>query len=226
VAAILLALALLAAGCGGGSGTSTARSPTTPTNPGGGGGGGGGNGSVTMPSVEDVYTAALSPYTNFDEANTVCSTCYRVLRLSPPGSADGETNIFVRYRLDSVPQGAIVASAHVTLVPSRDVASSGDRLAFSVYAVSGTWRESSLMWDTMPGYEAIASGTGSIDGSQFVLDVPIDVDLVQSWIEAPAFNYGLVLVPDGNGTGATRKIMASREGDNTGISLEITYTVP
>jgi hypothetical protein len=126
----------------------------------------------------DTYTNSGDPTTNYGAQKTL--------------DVDGAKEItYIQFNLASVPTGASISQATLKLYVNT-VSTAG---AFEVYAVNGTWTESTLTYSIAPALGSVIDSNVPIttaDKNQYIL-VPM-TSTVQGWVNTPATNNGIALV--------------------------------
>jgi ferric-dicitrate binding protein FerR (iron transport regulator) len=120
-----------------------------------------------------------------------------------PSGTGNDLNLLLRWDLSAIPKGSKVQSVVIALrggQPGRD--------PYPVYALKRAWTEEEATWQK-PWQEPGAAGARDrgttplgllvpLDAETFVLRLNADgVALVQSWIDAPDTNHGLI-IPGGD----------------------------
>lgn len=116
-----------------------------------------------------------------------------------PTGTNNDLHLLLKFDLSSIPKGTRIQSASVTLRSLQTA-----RQPFTAYALRRTWTEEEATW-LKPWQEPGAAGSRDRGAAPVGLLVPADTDvhvlrlnaeglaLVQSWIDAPESNHGLVL---------------------------------
>ncbi|MGB0047082.1 MAG: DNRLRE domain-containing protein, partial [Terriglobales bacterium] len=130
----------------------------------------------------DTYTNSADPTTNYGAQKTL--------------DVDAAKEItYIQFNLSSIPTGASVSQATLKLYVNT-VATAG---AFEVYAVNGTWSESTLTYSLAPALGSVIDSNVPIttaDKNQYIL-IPMTAT-VQGWVNTPSTNYGIALVAVGS----------------------------
>jgi hypothetical protein len=125
------------------------------------------------------------------------------LHIRPSGFVDRRGLVF--FNLTEIPQDFLVTSA-VLYLTNED----GDNYLVELHRIIEPWTESTN-WDTQPAFDPAVSGGFQLDKNLCTRAAYVDISLVQSWIDSPGTNYGLMLYPpDGSGDVA----FSSREGSS------------
>lgn len=141
---------------------------------------------------------------------------------------------FIQFNLSSIPQGAVVTSARLSLyyTPNSDEGTHYSSLLYKntscLQRVTAPWDESTITWNNQPS--TTTSGqvtiTASTSGTQNYPNIDVKT-LVQYFVNNPSQNYGMMLRL------ATEKpyrklVLASSDNQNPALrpKLVITYTPP
>ncbi len=153
-----------------------------------------------------------------------------------PANTTNDMNILLSWDTSSIPVDAIIQAAHVELEVTN--VSTG---AYTCYSLLKAWQESQATWNLASGGVSwsTAGAAGATDrGTQPLCTVsapslgPLSVNftqaglnLVQSWVNSPATNRGLVISSGSTADGAD---FHSRESVTAMARprLEVTYRVP
>lgn len=216
----LCALVAFLGGCGGGGSRASSTDDVTPDDdpppP-----------NATVAPSQDVYVDASAPSTNFNTNVASCSQCRLSLKVMP-GASPCWT--YLKYDLsDALPitpgktLTIVDANLHIEylggVMPNTD-----DDVSFGAYRCSQPWAEGAITWSRRATYGS-RIGTVLVQGTRFDCYMPISTATVQSWVDAPATNYGLVLIGSGGSYSDSCKTMPSREYNPQGITLDINYTL-
>ncbi|MGD0414899.1 MAG: DNRLRE domain-containing protein [Terriglobales bacterium] len=130
----------------------------------------------------DTYTNSADPTTNYG-AKTLLDV-------------DGATQIaYIQFNLSSIPTGASVSQATLKLYVNTVVTAG----AFEVYAVNGSWTESTLTYNLAPVLGSVIDSNVPLttaDKNQYIL-IPM-TSTVQGWVNTPSSNNGIALVAIGS----------------------------
>ena len=122
----------------------------------------------------------------------------------------------VAFDLSSIPAGSTVLSANLYLTVTND-----DDYLVLFYPITQPWLES-VTWNTQPSFVANPVGGFTLTNSKCTRVSSLSTDLVSSWVNNPATNYGVYIYPP-SGTGEAK--FSSREGANPPI-LVVDYLPP
>jgi hypothetical protein len=215
--AALGALAFLVGGCNGASGGGSDVRPDD-TQP-----------NAAVPPLQDVTIAEDYPDTNLNTNVDSCAKC-RLTVMVMPVNNPYERRGLLKYDLSSLPVGSgqtiVIVSAELHLqYIGGTLPSTADEVTISAYRLNQSWSEGGVTWNNQPSRQGGSVGSVLVKGAQFNCYLPLDASVVQGWIDAPATNYGLVLVGSGGNGSDSTKAMPSREQSGKGITLDLTYTV-
>lgn len=178
--------------------------------------------------LEDTWIYEWEPATNYGSLGG--------FRVRPSG---GIASALLRWDLSSVPVGAVIRSARLELYCTyRDRAARVDISAFKVLV---PWQESSATWTqasngvpwAQAGCRAVGvdrAGTAAATRAILATDaIPAwyawtITSLVQEWVDAPASNYGLILV--GAGSTVSYDFFSSEGNPTFRPRLIVEYQVP
>lgn len=183
------------------------------------------------------YTGTRDAYIRQASATTAHGTETRLqVDGDEPSGSTTDMNIVLSWDISSIPQDAIVEAAHFQLEVTN--ISNG---VYDCYSLLRPWTESQTTWNLAGSGTSWASAgaTGSSDrGSQALCTVnagtlgsltvsltQAGLDLVQSWVNTPAGNHGLIISNSSTTDGAD---FHSRESATATARprLEVTYRVP
>jgi hypothetical protein len=135
---------------------------------------------------------------------------------------EGRAATLIRFDTSSIPIGATIDSAILQLF--LDGASGSDALSVGAYFINNHWDESTVTWNS-----EINTGTIGINAS---IDTVVGsykswpiASFVQSWVDNPASNNGVLLLGPGSGTFYERWFESHEHNEHV-PQLEIIYHVP
>lgn len=168
--------------------------------------------SVILEEVADVTLKSWQPDVNFggDQDLEISHT------------ADGRSASLIKFDLSSLPSEAIVESAalRLYLVGATGITS----LNIGAYFVTSPWAESTVTWNTYltTGTVGISANIDSGVGSYKSWSI---TSYVQSWIDDPASNHGVLLMGPSSGD-YYQRWFESHEHNEMVPKLEIRYHLP
>jgi hypothetical protein len=172
-------------------------------------------------SVADAGLSELAPNTNNGTATSL------KVDGDDPDPGGGDLYAALRWDLSSIPAGATLTSASVTLNVTNP-----SPQTYGAYELKKAWNEGQLSWNqTATGTPWATPGAkGTTDrGSQIASVTPtavapytftIPASVVQGWLNTPSSNNGIVL---GHTTNFDGFIFSTKEG-TTAPRLTVTYT--
>jgi hypothetical protein len=188
--------------------------------------------------VKDI--PAFQDNSMFSEADTLSNGAGQHLFAGRTAAGDLRRALLAFAISDSLPAAAVIDSVRLTLNVSKSLA--GTRTV-TLHRVGAAWGEGSsdaefeegfrffdtLRWTTSGGdYSLTASATNAVgtNGPEAWSSAAMAAD-VQGWLDAPATNFGWVVV-GAEGTNGTAKRFDSREHPTTANRPRLTvyYTVP
>ena len=195
--------------------------------------------SVTLNPSADAALFEQSPLNNQGANDTV-----------PAGStAKGlRSRALFQFDLSSIPSGATILSAKLTLTITKAPLGGGSASTFRLHRVTTPWSEGtkkgntgqkavvgatwesattpSLPWTTIGG-DFAPDPSSSIEmntpGTYAFLITPELIADVQEWLASPDSNSGWILISDSESTKGTARRFASREHPESPPQLEIEY---
>jgi hypothetical protein len=181
---------------------------------------------ANLGSVADAGLTQQTPNTNSGAATT--------LRVDGNDPEPGGNDVYaaLRWNLSSIPAGATVNSATVTLNISNHANDSGTPQTYGAYELKKAWNENQITWNQPASGTSweTAGATGTTDrGAKIANVTPIALgsytftipsSVVQGWLSAPSSNNGIVLADTINDDGF---IFSSKEGTSA-PKLAVTYT--
>jgi len=182
--------------------------------------------NVTIqPSSSDARIKESSSTTNYGTAT------YLEVNANMPGSRDRNLIIF---DLSSIPAGANITSAVLSLYLCYEDASSGVTRTHDVHRVTQSWTESNVSWDSRDGtnnwstaggsFASTPSASQTIDQTQEFKSWTVTAD-VQSFVDGTNSNYGWLIKDDELASTSDKWQFRTREYSTTSVrpKLEITY---
>jgi glucose/arabinose dehydrogenase/PKD repeat protein len=178
-------------------------------------------GTKTFTSAADAGLSELAPNTNNGLATSL------KVDGDDPDPGGGDLYAALRWNLSSIPAGATVTSASVTLNVTNP-----SPQTYGAYELKKAWNEGQLSWNqTATGSPWATPGAkGTTDrGAQIASVTPtavapytftIPASVVQGWLNTPSSNNGIVL---GHTTNFDGFIFSTKEG-TTAPRLTVTYT--
>ena len=154
------------------------------------------------------------------------------------GTGGYQNRPFIKFTDLALPPGARVTAATLTLVFAnweRNLTVRGRYLAAAWDPAAATlgwmFRDAGLPW-AQPG--ALGDGADVVAGKSFALtswpglgadvkSIPLDLEVVQRWIDDPAANQGIVLINESSGV--VTRVFSSRAAASLRPTLSITYVV-
>jgi len=175
--------------------------------------------SLTLYTIKDAYVAEAAPSTNYGTNGA--------LRVGREAGSDYRS--LIQFDLSSMPAGAVVTSAELTLERIINLTSQSQAairmqtLAQSVWAQANisSWGEYTVNWDSAPGLTYLGDPAAVVNGE---LAVSWDVtNIVDEWTSGARVNHGLTLV--GDGTSELVSLVSREFGGGPDPELVINYTV-
>jgi hypothetical protein len=190
-----------------------------------------GDGTDVQGVTHDTKLAAGHPTYNFGIGAT--------LRCDGDPAAVG----LIKFDISRIPAGSIAVSAELAVTTGPDPLDQG---SVEVYVMSEGWNEGSqdgaagtASWNDRKAstpWTTAGAGVGSRESKPAAQFIPgtaattyttgLPAETIQSWIDTPSVNHGVVLVPVNTGT--TGVNFVSSEGDDTASRPRLTvhYMVP
>lgn len=175
--------------------------------------------TVEITDVVDTYVSENSPSSNYgNEKTLIMDRNTGTGGPGGPGGWEGRTHeVLLRATLDTIPTGAQISAATLTLKCMRV----GDAITASY--LEQAWQETTVNWyNTMNATAGASLGSTSADATgTLAIDLRV---AVAAWVAGDHGNFGVLLSPDG--LNATE--CASSEADDLKQRprLSITYTAP
>lgn len=162
--------------------------------------------SSTYAGTTDTYISQNAPTTNYGSAATL------LVDGDEPSTSSKDVSSILKWNVSAIPAGSTVTSASISLNvvdPSTDT--------YELYEMKRNWSESSATWNQYATGSnwATAGANGSLDRGTTVLGTitasangaytinlnSSGIARVQSWINNPAANYGMILMDGANANG-------------------------
>ncbi|MBW6466584.1 MAG: DNRLRE domain-containing protein [Brevefilum sp.] len=168
--------------------------------------------TLTISAAADATLKSWDPSSNFGNEHYLGLSYTR----------EGQAATLIRFDTSSLPVGAIVDSANLYLF--LDSASGRDDLSVSAYFVNNHWDESTVTWNS-----EINTGAYGINAS---IDTVVGLykswfitSFVQTWVDDPSSNHGVLLLGPASGTYYERWFESHEHNEHV-PQLEIFYHVP
>ncbi|MDJ0807592.1 MAG: cadherin-like domain-containing protein, partial [Gammaproteobacteria bacterium] len=162
---------------------------------------------ASLNAIQDSYIDTGNSSANYGSAG--------FLVVDRSGANEGDQQALLEFDLGSIAAGSTINGAYLVMEAT------GTTGAFPVYAyeITQAWDEATVTWDTAPTYNNSSITKLSLTGiGEHSWEI---TSLVQSWLDIPANNYGILLGSEELGT--TTFTYDSREGTNV-PQLVINYT--
>ncbi|MCL4560892.1 MAG: DNRLRE domain-containing protein [Chloroflexi bacterium] len=150
----------------------------------------------SLNAIEDSWVDQTNPSQNYGAEPT--------LYIRPTGGVDERA--LVRFDLSSL-AGKTVLSAILYIY---DDSGTGN-YPVDVLQVTSDWSEMAVTWDNQPDTNPASIGNFTLTKPNCTLATYLNPSLVQSWVDNPALNFGVMLYPP---SGAGEAKLSSREGAN------------
>jgi hypothetical protein len=189
---------------------------------------------IELTPVADSYLREQQEDTSFGDGATFISGTLG------PVAGTTRTRAVVNFDLSSLPAGATITSAQLTLTVTM-VPSAAANSTFGLHRVLVPWDESNLTWNrrlapditwSQPGvaapvdFSAGASGTvfvGGLGTYTFASTAGLIAD-AQYWLANPAANHGWLLLAQSEATAKTARHFGARENAGNPPRLRLEYT--
>ncbi|MBN1488262.1 MAG: DNRLRE domain-containing protein, partial [Anaerolineae bacterium] len=158
--------------------------------------------------VEDATLFRGSP-----ELNNGTDSELRVGYESCDVDLNGIVRSVIRFDLSEIPPGTEIAKAELSLLLGDVCYSDPVTRTVAAYRAAGTWSESSVTWNTGPGYAELygSAQVKTEELQRYTLDI---TELVVAWVNGAQSNDGLVLRgPEFSGANSVRFSFFTREAD-------------
>ncbi len=107
--------------------------------------------------------------------------------MSVNGNADNIDRLLVKFDVSSIPSGATVTQATLTLCAPTNPPVNSQGRTHELRLATSSWTETGVTWNSQPAVSAV-SGTLTVPTTASCLTVDVAAD-VQSWVDGAA-NYG------------------------------------
>lgn len=189
-----------AVGDGAGGATTAGAAAVTATN-------------LTLRPIADTYVDSTDPDTSFASAEVL-----RLLRINL-GATSLRQRTFLRFDLSGVRAGARVQSASLDLFQTG-----GSANPVLVYRVAGAWDAASTTWNNQPTLAPSPdSWSAPATANQYITyQAAALTGWVQSWVDAPAGNFGLLL-DSGGAQSDAREFYSAETTQSLPPRLNVTF---
>nr|WP_255216100.1 DNRLRE domain-containing protein [Pseudenhygromyxa sp. WMMC2535] len=146
----------------------------------------------------------------FLKANEPNTAKGSVVTCQVDGDAGSEKWQALRWDVSAIPSGSVIDEVTVTVEVTNKTGSSG----YYAYPLSRAWSEANATWNHYDSALAwqVAGASGALDreSTPVALWAPevtgthtlsLNPDLVQTWLDFPALNYGILLANEDNTNG-------------------------
>ena len=138
-----------------------------------------------------------------------------------PSGSGRELRMVLRWDIAAIPPGSKVQSAVVVLQRSAR-----SEPPYTAHSIRRAWNETDVAWQTLSA-DRLSAALGSaipVNGAEIVFPLNAEgLSLVQSWIDAPASNFGILLAAPRNSSGMKAHARESSEAAKR-PRLVVTYT--
>jgi hypothetical protein len=180
--------------------------------------------SSSYAGTRDTYISQASPTSNYGTLN--------VLRVDGDAGSGMDLSTLLRWDVLSIPAGSVVQSVALTIFvtdPSPNT--------YQVYELKRPWVENQATWQVFAAGSnwAAAGANGALDRGSAVLGTvtasaqgsytltlnSAGLNLVQSWVDTPSTNNGIIIA---NTTNADALFFRPRHASNTANRPKLTVT--
>ena len=182
--------------------------------------------STTYAGNVDTTISQHAPTTNFASASTI------LVDGDDPGGSGHDLSTLIKWDLSAIPSGSAVQSATI-----RFNVVNVSPLTYEVYEMKRPWVEGQATWNQYAtgaawqtpgglgtsdrGTTSLGTLTGTTTGSHTVTLNAAGLALLQTWINTPSTNRGLVISDGANADGTD---MTSSEGATASLRPHLTVT--
>lgn len=168
--------------------------------------------TITIEDVADATVRSYAPTSNFGGED--------YLELS--FTDDGRAATLIKFNTTSIPSQAIIDTASLRLYLSDT--SGASPVSIGAYFVTSLWDESTVYWNSNPSTGIVGVNT-SIDSALSSYKSWSISSFVQSWVDNPSSNNGVLLLGPDTGSYFMRWFESNELNSNV-PQLEITYHLP
>lgn len=168
--------------------------------------------TITIEDVADATVRSYAPTSNFGGED--------YLELS--FTDDGRAATLIKFNTTSIPSQAIIDAASLRLYLSDT--SGASPVSIGAYFVTSLWDESTVYWNSNPS-TGIVGVNASIDSALGSYKSWSISSFVQSWVDNPSSNNGVLLLGPDTGSYFMRWFESNELNSNV-PQLEITYHLP
>ena len=188
----------------------------------------------------EITGTSTASYVNTHNWGDLLYLTGNINRTGGPTSAQfpnfGDSRGLFEFDLSSIPAGAIITSANVSIYIGFNAFSpvSSRITSVSLYQITSDWTEMGVTYDTRPTWNttsvtsmSIPAGTGSGGSIPFNGYINGNVtSLVQDWFDGDITNFGLVTSDTYTTAGLLRIYAHEASGTSLDPRLRVTYTPP
>lgn len=163
--------------------------------------------------IADTYVDSANPNDSFADADVL-----NVVRINL-GNGSIQQRSYLRFDLSTIRRGAPVQAATLLLFQTT-----GSINPLQVNRVTADWNAAALSWANQPQFISVDSWAAPGNSGEYIAysGVPL-VELVQSWVNDPARNFGLMLGSGGGAQGDARQFYSVDFAQNLPPLLQIDF---
>jgi hypothetical protein len=170
--------------------------------------------NLTLRPIADTYVDSSNPAISFAGADVL-----RLLRINL-GATSLRQRSFLRFDLSGVRAGALVQSASLELFQTG-----GSANPVLVYRVAGAWDAGATTWNNQPTLAPSPdSWSAPATANQYITyQAAALTGWVQSWVDAPGGNFGLMLDSGGSAQSDAREFYSTEYAQSLPPRLNVTF---
>lgn len=172
--------------------------------------------TLTLSPTQDAYVDSENPAANFATEDKL-----RVLQIIL-GQTTWVQRSYVQFDLSAIPPGSVIQSAELDLFQSA-----GTTNLMRLYAVASSWEAAKLSWNNQPNIGGFEAWRAPATVNQYITYTsPGFQALVQTWVNAPESNFGLMLASGATATSDGREFHSAEHASKQPPRLRVTFDLP
>ncbi len=181
---------------------------------------------LTLDADQTAYVNKSQGETNFGTSNN--------LQLINVFASNG-TFMYLSWDLSSLPEGALITDANITLFKAFSSPETTNTATITVRQATSAWEQATVTYDTRPTYDTLELTSLSLsdtdytdpEGTPYTITSTALTDLISNWADGTTTNDGLAFFAPAMSSGTTFSFRSNNSLTPAYIpELSITYTIP